>query len=215
MNLRPFQRITLVGAVVAAFAFTACADNKQKATGDAAQDEHAGMNHEGMNHSAAPGKVVVETPDYASAGDPVKQQLAQLLDSYLKLKDALVASDVERVQAEAQSVLAAAEKVNTTALEGEQQQFATEKLDEVKQSATEMAGAADVNAQREQLDLLSEATFSLTKAFGASDQKLYYQHCPMANNNQGGYWLSSNAEIRNPYFGEQMLNCGSTEESIN
>ncbi|GAB3831993.1 hypothetical protein GCM10028895_52460 [Pontibacter rugosus] len=173
------------------------------------------MDHAEMNHSATPGKVVVETPNYASAGDPVKQQLAQLLGSYLRLKDALVASDTEQVQVEAQAVLAAAEKVEITGLAEEQQQFATEKLDEVKQSASKMAAATDVTAQRENLDLLSEATFSLTKAFGASDQKLFYQHCPMANNDQGGYWLSSSAEIRNPYFGEQMLKCGSTEESIN
>jgi Cu(I)/Ag(I) efflux system membrane fusion protein len=68
---------------------------------------------------------------------------------------------------------------------------------------------------REHLELLSEATFSLTKAFGTTDQKLYYQHCPMANQDQGGYWLSAQKEIRNPYFGKAMLECGSTEEVLN
>ncbi len=77
-----------------------------------------------------------------------------------------------------------------------------------------MITAANAGAQRENLELLSEATFSLTKAFGANEETLYYQHCPMANNNQGAYWLSSNKEIRNPYFGEKMLNCGSTEEVL-
>ena len=37
----------------------------------------------------------------------------------------------------------------------------------------------------------------------------------MANDNQGAYWLSATKEIRNPYFGKQMLNCGSTEEVFN
>lgn len=214
MNVRPFKRLSFAGAVVAAFAFTACADQKQEATGTA-EDQHASMNHEEMNHDAMTGKVVVKTPDYASVGEPVKQQLAQLLENYLTLKDALVASDSQKAKAEAQTLLATADKVNVTALEGEQQQFATEKLDEVKQSATKIAAADEVSTQRENLELLSEATFSLTKAFGTSDQKLYYQHCPMANKDKGGYWLSTNQEIRNPYFGEQMLNCGSTEESLN
>ncbi|GAB3834478.1 hypothetical protein GCM10028895_54810 [Pontibacter rugosus] len=174
--------------------------------------------HEGMAHGdamPAEGKVVVETPDYTSVAGPVKEQIKSVIDSYLKLKDNLVASDAQKAQEDAKAVLATADKVDVSALQGEQKAFAEEKLGEVKQSASKIAEATDLAAQRGQLELLSEATFALTKAFGASDQTLYYQHCPMANNDQGAYWLSSNQEIRNPYFGEQMLKCGSTEETIN
>lgn len=163
----------------------------------------------------AEGKVVVDAPDYTSVAGPVKEQITAVVDSYLKLKDNLVASDAAKVQADAKAVVAAAEKVNVSALQGEQKAFAEEKLGEVKQSASKIAEATDLPAQRGQLELLSEATFALTKAFGPTNQKLYYQHCPMAMDNQGAYWLSSNQEIRNPYFGEQMLKCGSTEEVLN
>ncbi|TXK45869.1 DUF3347 domain-containing protein [Pontibacter qinzhouensis] len=206
--------MTFAGAVLVTFSFTACAEKQQEASGTA-QDQHEEMDHSGMNHSEMAAKVVVETPDYTSVAEPVKAQVAALVDSYLRLKDALVASSAKTAKAEAEAVLAAAEKIDLAALEGDQKEFAQEKLGEVKQSASRIAAANDIGAQREGLELLSEATFSLTKAFGATDQKLYYQHCPMANNNQGAYWLSSNQEIRNPYFGEQMLKCGSTEESIN
>lgn len=204
---------------MAALTFTACAEKQQEATGTT-QGQHEGMNHGnmdhgGMNHDQMTTKGVVETPDYTSVSDPVKAQIATLVDSYLRLKDALVASDAQAAKTEAASVVAAAGKVDPAALEGEQRAFAQEKLEEVRQSASSIAAAGDVSVQRESLELLSEATFSLTKAFGASDDKLYYQHCPMANNNQGAYWLSATEEIRNPYFGEQMLKCGSTEESIN
>jgi Cu(I)/Ag(I) efflux system membrane fusion protein len=37
----------------------------------------------------------------------------------------------------------------------------------------------------------------------------------MAFNNSGAYWLSDNATIRNPYFGDKMLSCGSVEEKLN
>jgi hypothetical protein len=43
---------------------------------------------------------------------------------------------------------------------------------------------------------------------------LYVEYCPMANNNQGGFWLSNEKQIKNPYFGEAMLTCGSVKETI-
>lgn len=204
---------------MATFTFTACAEQQQEATATAQEEhegmDHSSMDHSNMNHGQMVTKQVVETPDYTSVAEPLKAQVAALVDSYLSLKDALVASNAETAKAAAASVLAAAEKVDLAVLEGDQRAFAEEKLEEVKQSASGIAEAGEVGAQRERLELLSEATFSLTKAFGATDQKLYYQHCPMANSNQGAYWLSSNQEIRNPYFGEQMLKCGSTEEVLN
>jgi len=36
----------------------------------------------------------------------------------------------------------------------------------------------------------------------------------MANNNKGAKWLSVEAEIRNPYYGDAMLSCGSVVEVL-
>jgi Cu(I)/Ag(I) efflux system membrane fusion protein len=36
----------------------------------------------------------------------------------------------------------------------------------------------------------------------------------MANNDQGANWLSTYSEIRNPYFGDMMLSCGETHDTI-
>ena len=200
--------------LLSSITFASCSDNSGKHA-DGTNESHEGMDHCNTDQAATETTVVVETPDYTSVAAPVKEQIATLVDSYLKLKDALVETNAETAKKEAQEVLAAAQKVDVSALEGDQKSFAEEKLEEVKQSATKMTEASDVNAQRNNLELLSEATFSLTKAFGATDKKLYYQHCPMANNDQGAYWLSSDNEIRNPYFGDKMLECGSTEEVLN
>jgi hypothetical protein len=43
---------------------------------------------------------------------------------------------------------------------------------------------------------------------------LFVEYCPMANNNEGGFWLSNEKEIKNPYFGDMMLKCGSVKETI-
>jgi len=36
----------------------------------------------------------------------------------------------------------------------------------------------------------------------------------MAFDNKGAYWLSNEAAIRNPYFGDEMLECGKVEDSV-
>jgi Cu(I)/Ag(I) efflux system membrane fusion protein len=36
----------------------------------------------------------------------------------------------------------------------------------------------------------------------------------MADNNIGATWISETKEILNPYFGNEMLNCGETKEII-
>jgi len=209
MTLRPIQSITFAGALFIAFSFTACVEKQQESAGTA-QEQHEGMNQTGMT-----AQTQVAAPDYAAAGEPIRQQVAQLLSDYLKLKDALIVADPQVAKTQAQAILTAAGNIDVAALTAEHQPFATEKLEKVKQSAAEIAGAANVEIQREHLEPLSEATFALTKAFDATDQKLYYQHCPMANNNQGAYWLSSNQAIQNPYMGEGMLKCGITAEVFN
>ena len=89
---------------------------------------------------------------------------------------------------------------------------------EVQQIMTDVAHISSKNEiahQREHFKTLSNKLYSMVKNSGANQQTLYWQYCPMAFDNQGAYWLSANSEIRNPYFGDQMMKCGSTKETIN
>ena len=36
----------------------------------------------------------------------------------------------------------------------------------------------------------------------------------MANDNNGADWISKEKEIKNPYYGDEMLTCGSILETI-
>jgi hypothetical protein len=208
----------MLAVALATFVFTSCSEATKENTTTAQTESHEGHSHESSQTEEkipAAGKVAVETPDYTANGESAKPGIAQILNSYLKLKEAVTAADAPGAKAQAQAILEATAKVDATALPAEQQEFTKEKIAEIKQSATRMAGAANVKEQRAHLELLSEATFALTKAFGATTQKLFYQYCPMANNNKGAYWLSATQEIRNPYYGQGMLSCGSTEEVYN
>ena len=58
------------------------------------------------------------------------------------------------------------------------------------------------------------AFYESIKMFGLENTTAYFQYCPMANNDKGAYWLSSKKDILNPYFGDAMLTCGETKETI-
>ncbi|WP_347158650.1 DUF3347 domain-containing protein [Pontibacter chitinilyticus] len=204
----------LTAAVLSVFAFSSCtsksSENQKTATAAAEQHENMDMG----NMQETPATEVVKTPAYGDVAEPFKTQVSQLLEEYLQLKDALVASDAAAAKKAAEDVLAVANALPEATLTGDQKQFAEEKIAQVKETATKIAAATDVEVQRQSLEPLSEATFAMTKAFDASNQTLYYQHCPMANNNEGAYWVSASEEIRNPYLGDRMLTCGSNEEVL-
>ena len=73
--------------------------------------------------------------------------------------------------------------------------------------------ATSVENQRKQFSYLSEALIASLQAFAYSDT-LYVQHCPMAFDNQGANWLSTEKQVLNPYFGDVMLRCGRVEEML-
>ncbi|HHL52195.1 MAG TPA: DUF3347 domain-containing protein, partial [Flammeovirgaceae bacterium] len=52
------------------------------------------------------------------------------------------------------------------------------------------------------------------KMFQVEGLNIYYQFCPMARDGAGANWLSRDKDIRNPYFGEAMLTCGETKETL-
>lgn len=210
------KKKTFVTAALALFFMASCSSENTQQDNTATMENHDGHeHHEGMAHGDMPAQtaVVVETPSFGSVPEPMQRNLSQLLDQYMQIKDALVSSDASATKNAANTLLASANSMPIATLQSpDQKQFAEQKVEEVKKAAGSMAGAGDLAAQRNNLEQLSEAVFALTKAFGAANGTLYYQHCPMALNNQGAYWLSSNSEIRNPYFGDSMLKCGSNEE---
>ena len=119
-----------------------------------------------------------------------------LVENYLVLKDALVATDATKAQQAASTFL----EVNNN--------------DALTADLKIIASSNNVAAQRIAFEGLSENMYSVVKA-GGSEIVLYKQFCPMAFSGKGAYWLASEKEVNNPYFGDKMLHCGSVEETIN
>lgn len=81
-------------------------------------------------------------------------------------------------------------------------------------AAAAISGTSDLKAQRLAFASLNEAFIGLVKSTGLDSGRLYIAHCPMALNDQGASWVSQTKEIKNPYFGESMLTCGSVTETL-
>ncbi len=143
-----------------------------------------------------------------------KQTLIPLFEEYLLLKDALVADDFEKAKSVAGTFQGNLSKVNMSVFKGETHNVWMEHNSQAVKALKVIIGAENIGQARKGFKELSDQFVMMAKTFGPFDQVLYIQHCPMANSNKGADWISDNKEIRNPYFGQDMLTCGEVKQKI-
>lgn len=115
---------------------------------------------------------------------------------YLEIKDALVASDLEKASGTAREIMS---KDALTDIE-EQLMAPIERI----------ANTESLEEARDAFFEYSQLLTDMVSEYGGS-MKLYKQFCPMAFENRGAFWLSAEKEILNPYFGDKMLRCGEVQ----
>jgi membrane fusion protein, copper/silver efflux system len=142
------------------------------------------------------------------------QQLATVLTPYLKMKDAFVASNTKSASQESKNFSAALKKLDMNLLKGEAHINWMEKLNAMEKISTGILNENDIEKQRALFSDLTNALHDSFKMYTVNGLHAYYQYCPMAFDNKGAYWISREEEISNPYFGEQMLSCGETKETL-
>lgn len=143
-----------------------------------------------------------------------KNQLSQVFDQYIHLKDAFANDDSRAAKLSAKEILNATAKVDMKLLtDNEAHNHWMTIGKEVTSSAKSISETTEIEEQRGYLIHLSAHLIKAVKLFGIN-QKVYEQFCPMADNNNGAYWLSLNEKIKNPYFGAKMLTCGEIKTVI-
>jgi len=161
------------------------------------------------------GQEAPAAPDFrAGAPAAFRQQLQLLTQQYLAVKDALVATDQAAAAAAATDFLKALERVDMSLLDGAAHSYWMQKQNALEAHAGMIRSTKEVEDQRKQFEFFSNAIIETVRAFGTEGPPLYVQHCPMAFDDQGAEWLSYESEIRNPYFGDRMLKCGSVQETL-
>ena len=138
------------------------------------------------------------------------KQLTPLYEAYLDASRALSRDDLGGAQKAFRRLVEAVGGVGADALSGEQPKRWQSVSAVLLPAAAKALAAEDRAGFRLHYQDVSGAMLSLAKTFGhALDAPLYKVHCPMAFDDQGAAWLQADRKIANPYFGAEMLRCGS------
>lgn len=167
-----------------------------------------GHNHGGMSGMEEATPTAAKTTSVHTISTEAKKKLQLLFKSYFKLKDELVADDFESAALTVKEFQENMDAIEMKLFTGEAHNPWMKNATALKTANVKAILAEDIQELRTAFIDISMAVLELNQRFQPMDYPTYVQHCPMANNNKGADWLSKEKEIRNPYFGSLMLNCG-------
>lgn len=137
---------------------------------------------------------------------PYSGKMSELVKQYSDLSNAMFDEDKAEVDEEAgklNSMLA------SQGIQGDAQQW-NNWAENAEGHLQAIIKADDIEAKRNAFANLSEVMKTGIEVFGANE-KVYWQHCPMALENKGANWVSEDPKIHNPYFGTDMATCGENQ----
>lgn len=196
---------------VGTFALTSCKENKeQKSTTETSMKHDMST----MSDSAAMGNMATDKEVTVTEAKKSSADLTELYSHYTHLTFALSGDNDKEAVSAAKGILASFPKINKNGFSDEQKKEFAELEASIREHAEHIAdNAGKIDHQREHLDLMSADFYDLLKDFG-TPKPVYKVFCPMYNDNKGAFWLSDSREVKNPYYGKEMLSCGEVQEEI-
>jgi copper chaperone CopZ len=147
--------------------------------------------------------------DVSAATKEQQNQLKLVFDDYFLLKEALVKTDAPLASIKAKELYAAIEAVKTENLEMDEHMVWMKVYKDLTSDVKKISETQDIKSQRDFFKPISKNMYELMKV-SKTDTPTYYQYCPMVKAN----WLSKENDVKNPYYGSKMMNCGKTVETI-
>ncbi len=148
----------------------------------------------------------------AMAGNDLKTQFAPVMSAYYGLKNALVADKGATAAEQGKALDKALENLDTKSWTIQQRNDYTPLAKKLETDAEHIgANAAKIDHQREHFESLSTNLFAVVKALKINSAPVYWEYCPMKK----ASWMSAENTVKNPYYGKQMLTCGSVKETVN
>lgn len=140
----------------------------------------------------------------------VQKQIGASLATYYRLKNALVADNSEIASQRAEELSKTFDSVDTAKMNAAQKTLwgKLEKL--LRLDAKHINENKDIEHQRGHFMKLSNNMYALIFNFKANENEAYLIYCPMKK----ATWLSDSQDIRNPYYGSKMVDCGSVRTTL-
>lgn len=171
-----------------------------------------------MNHTKKGEKEIIEDKkpilNKIVVNSVFKEQIHTVFQGYIRLKNDFVLTDATKASNTSKMMSKSLQKVQMKLLKNkEAHSIWMKEKQQIKAALETIQQETDVAKQRTAFINLSTSMIVLVTAFGVQETT-YVQFCPMANNNKGANWLSLEEGIKNPYYGDKMLRCGSITQTI-
>lgn len=165
------------------------------------RDKKMVMNHQEMDH---PNHNQTETSQQ-------KNQLSHVFDAYFSLKDAFVKANESEISKQITVFSKSISTVEMGKLSHESHMVWMEVLNDLEATSKQLSQEKNIEKQRSTFAKLSQPMYKLAQKANLG-YTVYYQNCPMFDG--GSNWLSKESAIKNPFYGNMMLTCGSTVETL-
>jgi hypothetical protein len=139
----------------------------------------------------------------AQTGLQNNNSLAQVLQRYYDIKEALVTGKADGAAAAARAFIKNVNGITYTVIsEGN--------IHALLKDAGLIAETDAIHKQRQVFANLSENIMMIARSLKLTGDPVFLQYCPMKK----ASWLSNEKAIRNPYYGDSMLTCGKVTDTL-
>jgi hypothetical protein len=199
----------ILSAIAMAFVLISCnKKNKEEETTNTPMTEHD------TTMVMSDGSMMDMNSEKATSAMSSNTSIDGIVANYLKLKNALANDNSKEAANSGNDLLASIGKVDMNSISKEQMKTYMDIADDLKENAEHIGeNAGKLDHQREHFVLVSKDINDLIATFG-TNQKLYQDYCPMADEGKGAIWISETKEIKNPYLGAKMPTCGSIKKEF-
>lgn len=140
----------------------------------------------------------------------INPKLSALLNNYFAIKNELIKGNAGPVSQKAKAFTESVNAIDATALSAKEKESFTSLKEKLLLDAEHIGASTDIAHQRDHFKKLSDNFFALAKTIKLSPKPIYQQYCPMKD----AYWLSDEKAIKNPYYGNEMLTCGTVKKTL-
>ena len=169
---------------------------------------------DGTSTNEAVKNVKSEASKPLSVDNQAKEALKPLYAAYLNWKDALANDNFTEARKSATNMKSVLDKINMNLFKGDAHNVWMDYQGGLSKGLEHVEHFSDIDQLRKAFQPVSAGMIEMTNTFKPLDKTIYVQHCLMADDNKGADWLSTEQEIRNPYFGDAMLTCGEVVNEI-
>jgi hypothetical protein len=156
-------------------------------------------------------------PVHSKLNDAGTQLLMAAVNKYYMLKNAMVAAKEADANSAAGQLAIVTDSLQAF-LQKDTVNMAAVKpfVDTIITQSRLITTIKDATCEKQRLAFgtLSSAMYGLLKNADLKNVKIYHEFCPMAFNDKGATWLSDESDIKNPYFGKKMMECGEVTDSL-